>query len=126
LTAFGDTLYIPTGATAATSSVSAASGVAYAVENSSGEQIAVNGSGLASTTAVVSSTADTSGSYYVIDEGETESFTLTVIVTPAADGFYRLQFYGINFNVGSAASADTLQQATPANDFETDYENVDV
>lgn len=125
VTAFGDTIYIPTGATTATSSFTAGSGLAYAIENSSGEQVALNGVGLASTTAAVSSSITASGGYYRIDEGRTESFTLTVELTPLADGFFRAQLYGVNYNVGTAAAADTLQQALPAPDYETDYTNLD-
>lgn len=125
VTAFGDTIYIPTGATTATSSVSAASGLAYAIENSSGEQVALNGVGLASTTTAVSSSIASSGGYYRVDQGTTESFTLTVELTPLADGFFRAQLYGVNYNVGTAAAADTLQKALPAPDYETDFVNLD-
>ena len=125
VTAFGDTIYVPTGATTATSSVTAASGLAYAIENSSGDQVALNGAGLASTTAAVSSSIAPSGGYYRVDEGKTESFTLTVELTPLADGFFRAQLYGVNYNVSTAAAADTLQQALPAPDYETDFLNLD-
>lgn len=125
VTAFGDAIYIPLGATTGTSSVDTDDGLAYAIENSDGNQVALNDAGLASTTAAVSSTASMSGDYYVVNEGSTESFTLTVELTPLADGFFRAQLYGVNFNVGSAAAADTLQQATPTTDFETDYVSLD-
>lgn len=125
VTAFGDTIYIPTGATSATSSVQQ-SGVAYAIEKSDGTQIALNGVGLASTTAAVSSTADTSGGYFVIDEGETETFELSLTLTPTADGFFRAQVHGVNFNVGSASTADTLQTANPQTDFESSFISIDV
>ena len=125
VTAFGNTIYIPTGATIATSSVTGGSGIAYAIENSSGEQVALNDSGLASTTAAVSSSAPKSGSYFRVDEGKTETFTLSVTLTPLADGYFRGQLYGVNFKVGSATTADTLQQATPETDFETTYVDLD-
>lgn len=125
VTAFGDAIYIPTGATIATSSVTADKGVAYTIEDSDGDAIALNGLAKASTTAAVSSTASQSGSYYVINDGETETFTLTVELTPLADGFFRAQLDAVNFNVGAAGSADTHQGANPQTDFETDYQNLD-
>ncbi|MEX0918815.1 MAG: peptidoglycan-binding domain-containing protein [Candidatus Paceibacterota bacterium] len=130
VTAFGDTIYIPFGATTATSSVTAAKGIAYAIENSDGDQIALNGAGLASTTAVVSSSANTEVaggvSYYKVTDGSTETFTLQVTLTPLADGFFRTQFDAVNFNVGTAAAADTHNDATPASGFDSDYLNLDV
>ena len=60
-----------------------------------------------------------------MSENSTESFTLTVELTPLADGFFRAQLYGVNYNVGAAATADTLQQALPTPDYETDYVNLD-
>ncbi len=123
--AFDEDIYIPLGATTATSSVDTDDGVAYTIENSDGDEIMLGGID-GSTNAVVSSTANTSGSYYIVRDGETESFTLTVTLAPNNDGYYRLQLYGVNYNVGAEAAADTMQRAIPAVDFETDYANINV
>lgn len=125
VTAFGDSIYIPTDATIATSSVTTDKGVAYTMEDSAGDAIGLNGTGLASTTHAVSSTASKSGNYFVIQDGETETFTLTVNFVPLSDGFFRAQLDAINFNVGAAGNADTHQGANPQTDFETDYVNLD-
>ena len=124
VTAFEDTIYIPTGATSATGTVTAASGVSYAVENSDGDQVEI-GAAAASSTAAVSSSADKSGNYFVVEDGQTETFTLNVTFTPMTDGYYRGQLDGVNFNVGAAGSADTREVATPQNKYETAYEDLD-
>lgn len=121
--AFGDTIYIPVGSTVTTSTVDTDDGIAYAIENSNGEQIEITGG--AATSAAVSTTADVRNGFYVIEEGETESFTLTIVFTPATDGFYRAQLHGVNFNVGSAGNADTLQEAVPSVDFQTEFVDLD-
>lgn len=125
VTAFGDDVYLPFGATIATSTFDSDDMASYSIEDSNGVGLMLNGGGLASTSAVVSSSADTSGNYYVVEEGTPEEFTLQVTLTPAADGFFRLQLHGVSYNVGSAAAADTLELASPANDFDTDYEDLD-
>ncbi len=126
VTAFEDDMYLPLGATISTSSVDTNDAISYVIENSDGTAQMLNAAGLASTTAAVSSTADTSGAYYLIEEGQTESFTLTVTLTPAADGYFRAQLYGVNYNVTTADNADTMQTATPASDFETDFVDINV
>lgn len=126
VTAFEDDMYLPTGATIATSTVDPDDAIAYVVEDSNGTALMLNDAGLASTTAVVSSDASTSGDYYVVYQGETKSFTLQVTLVPTVDGYYRAQLYGVNYNVDTADIADTLQLASPAADFETDYVNLDV
>lgn len=126
VTAFEDDMYLPTGATISTSTVDTDDAMAYVIEDSNGTALMLNGAGLASTSAVVSTTATESGGYYVVNQGETKSFTLQITLTPAADGYYRAQLYGVNYNVGAGAIADTMQLASPAANFETDYINLDV
>jgi hypothetical protein len=68
------------------------------------------------------STADTSGSYYVIEEGDEETFTFTVVFDPeAADEgeYYRLQLLGVNFN-DAAAAPDQDWDARPESKYRTD------
>jgi len=126
VTAFGDKMYIPTGATIATSSFTAGKGVSYAVEDADGTQLMLNAAGLGSTTAVVASSASLEGAYFMIPKGGTESFTITVSHVSVADGFFRGAVHGVSYNVGAAAVADTLEVSVPAEDFETDYINLDV
>jgi hypothetical protein len=125
VTAFGDDIYVPTGTTIATSSVSGSSGVVYGIEGDDGVLDMLNAAGLASTTAAVSSSASRSGDYFRVREGKTETFELSVTLTPLADGYFRAQLYGINFNVATAGTADTMQLAVPATDFETSLINLD-
>ncbi|MFM2374455.1 MAG: hypothetical protein RLZZ234_450 [Candidatus Parcubacteria bacterium] len=49
------------------------------------------------TTAVLSSTADKINGQYVVREGETETFTLTVTYDPTTAGVYSLLFESLNF-----------------------------
>lgn len=125
VTAFEDDIYIPTTATAATSSVTTNSGVVYTIENSTGVAMMLNGAGLASTSAIYSATASRSGDHYVVNQGDTKTFTFDVTLTPVADGYYRAQLYGVNYNVGSAGDAGTMQLASPATNFETDFLYID-
>jgi hypothetical protein len=97
----------------------AGNGVNFIVEDTNGNQVAdVN---VASTTASLTSTADTDGTRFIVNEGETETFTLTVTYDPATSGFYQVQFYSVNAATSNGnASAAKRQLATPASDFETD------
>ncbi|HQF40785.1 MAG TPA: peptidoglycan-binding protein [Candidatus Paceibacterota bacterium] len=125
VTAFEDDIYIPTTATAATSSVTTNSGVVYTIEDSTGVAMMLNGAGLASTSAIYSATASKSGNHYVVNQGDTKTFTFDVTLTPAEDGYYRAQLYGVNYRVGSAGVANTMQLAVPATDFETSFLYID-
>ena len=64
--------------------------------------------------------------HYVVNQGDgPKTFTLDVTLTPAADGYYRVQLYGVNYKVGSTGNADTMQLAVPATDFETSFLYID-
>lgn len=123
VTAFNDDMYLPFGATT-TASLDTDDAVGYRIEDSDGAEVTVN-DGTGSTTAVVSSSAETSGNYYVVHSGDTESFTLKVTFDPSADGFYRAQLLGVNYNVGAAAIADSTETASPVEDYETEYVDLD-
>lgn len=71
------------------------------------------------TTSSLTSTADLDGSRYLVSEGETETFTLTVEFDPATSGFHKVELYSVNFN-DTNADADTQQLTTPASNFDTD------
>lgn len=126
VTAFEADIFIPFGATIATSSVTTDKGVAFTVEDADGVAVPMNAAGRASSTFAVSSTADTSGNFFQIKEGTTETMTLSVTFTALADGFHRAQLDGINYNVGSAGNADIQQDVNREEDFETDLVDLDV
>jgi peptidoglycan hydrolase-like protein with peptidoglycan-binding domain len=113
VTAFESDLFVAkTGARG----TSISGGVNYTIEDSNG---AVTTSG--TTTASLTSTADTENSLFKVAEGETETFTLTVNYDPATAGFYQLQLYSFNFDNDSADATPSDQQlAVPAEDYETD------
>lgn len=125
--AFESDIYIPFGATVTTTTVDTDDGIAYAIEDSNGTQILLNAAFGASTSADIDSDANTSGSYYVVEQGAgPKEFTLNVDLTAiVTDGYYGLQLVGVNYNVGSADVADVQQLALPANDFDTSSVNID-
>lgn len=65
------------------------------------------------------SDADDDGTYFRVDEGETERFTLTVDFDPATGGFHKVGIHSINFR-DTAGAPNTTQLAIPATDFDTD------
>lgn len=83
----------------------------------------LNGSGIEVTTGVVtqllSSEASRNGNYYVVNESEIETFTLTVRFDPATTGFYNVGLVNLNWN-DTAAVPDIRTNFMPLTDFETD------
>lgn len=90
-------------------------GVNYTIEDASD-------GGSATTTGIVSasltSTADSSGSYFRVRDGQTKKMTLTVVYDPALTSFYQLQLYSLNF-ASSMIAPTTQQRALPTENFET-------
>jgi peptidoglycan hydrolase-like protein with peptidoglycan-binding domain len=112
VTAFDEDLYVDKNA-ARTSALGTA-GVSYLIEDEAG---ATEASG--TSTASLSSTADTENSAFIVREGETETFTLTVNYDPATSGFYQVQI--VSLNTDDDSNVGTSQQmALPASDFESD------
>jgi len=112
VTAFEQDVYIPTTSAAFT----------YQIENAAGTATSTG----FTNSATVESDADTSGAYFVIDEGSTESFTFRVTTNPPAYGEssdYRMQLLTIEFN-DTASAADTTWTASPASDYETGFATV--
>ncbi len=72
-----------------------------------------------SLSASLTSTASKEAGRYKVAEGETETFTLTVVADPVTGGFHKLQLYSVNWN-NTNDDADTQQRALPVEDFETD------
>ncbi len=105
VTAFEDTFYI----SATTTSV-----FDYDIEDGDGTTVSTSSS------AAVSSTATREGDAYRIDEGDTETFTLTVTFDPDVAGYYRVQLNSVDY--GDAAANTTNKAAhsvAPDEDFET-------
>ena len=112
VTAFEQDLFIAKSAAASTTL--GVAGVNYVVEDSAGAAV-----GAGTSTASLSSNATSQGSYFKVAEGETKTFTLTVNYDPATSGFYQVQLHSVAF-AATAVAPTTLQEATPAEDFETD------
>jgi len=73
------------------------------------------------TTAVLTSTADlVSGGRYQVDEGETETFTLTVTLDPSSTGIYGVRLDEVNFNDTNAAGDTVFTVDSSNEDFRTD------
>lgn len=112
VTAFETDLYL--NKTAASGTAMGTAGASFLVEDNSGNAV-----GAGTSSASLTSTADTDGTRFIVNEGETETFTLTVEYDPATAGFYQLQLYSLNFN-NSNADPDTAQRALDESDYETD------
>jgi hypothetical protein len=70
-------------------------------------------------TAALSSTADKDGSFFVIPEGETKGFTLSVSFDPLAAGAYQLQLGALNWAPTPSSVGMKQVQFQPAADFKT-------
>ena len=119
VTAFESDLYV--NKTAATGTTSTSTGVTYRIYDSDNNIAATEVGGLS---AVLTSTADSEGSEFVVRDGETETFTLKVTVNPKTAGFHYVQLYGVNYEFTAAANMEVQQRALPEADFETDSLNI--
>lgn len=104
VTASDEDAYIYNGAASTTHSDTV--GVIYDITGS-----AWAGSGTES--AILTSSASISGSHYVVDEGDTETFTLTVTLDPGANGTYALELESIASDDSTAAGGDTTTTIDP-------------
>lgn len=112
VTAFESDVYIST--SAAAGKMLGTAGVNFQVLTSSGAAAVPS-----SLSGTLSSTADTDGGRYVVNEGETETFTLTVTVDPKTTGFYSVALHSVNYATTNA-NPTTKQLALPQEDFVTD------
>jgi hypothetical protein len=122
--AFDTDIYIPKStqaiaATAAQSTSTVTNGIVYSIENGQDGDAVSEGT----PSATISSSADSNGANtrYIVREGETETFTLSVTVTPAAastGNTYNAQLRAINF-ADSDAVSDTRYEVTPDEDFQS-------
>ena len=113
LTAFENDFYI-----AENAGQSATDGVKYTVQGPSGFT--------ATTSGVLSSTADEDSSgVFVVREGETETFTLSVTVDTDSSGFHRVALNEIFFTTNSDGVTDVQTNlVNPASDYRTGYLNI--
>lgn len=73
--------------------------------------------------AVVRSTADLSNGHYLVEEGETETFTLSVTVDPSRAGTFAVSLEGINY--GEAKGRYRFYEVDQdSRDFWTEYVNI--
>ena len=122
VTAFGEDFYIPFGA--ATTTAQSDEGVSFDFLNSDNDVVNVPS---ASTTANLDSSADEDDGAYVVREGDTESFTLTVDYIPAtlAPVSYKVLLQEVFFRLnGVADSAASGQAALPEADYRTNAVNI--
>lgn len=116
VTAFEQDLYLNKNAVRGTASADA--GVEYLI--ASGGSTVLTGTEAAS----LSSSAGTEGGKFKVAEGETETFTLSVVYDPASSGFFALKLNNINFTDSASGVVFSMQRAIPESDFETDEYNI--
>lgn len=118
VTAFENDLYIDTSAASSTATSGDTDGVYFQVLDANGDPVAA----ATNIDASLSSSADddVQSGHYLVAEGETETFTLTVEIDPSTSGFHKVQLYSVNYDSDGGTTNDTWQRATPASDFETD------
>lgn len=106
VTAFEQDVYIPTDVATATT---------WEVQNQSGTDL----SGTGTSTPILDSTADVDGDYFVVNEGQTETFTLEVTYLPGvANQAARLQLLTVEYAADDVDPTDTWN-ATPLSDYRT-------
>ena len=113
VTAFENDVWI--NKTATQGVVATTSGVNYIVRDSSGVAVATG-----TATAALSATADTDGTQFKVNQGETKTFDLAVTFDPAgaAGQYFTVEVQGVNF--ATAANGTTNHQlALPLSDYQT-------
>ncbi|HWH16441.1 MAG TPA: peptidoglycan-binding protein [Candidatus Paceibacterota bacterium] len=73
-----------------------------------------------SESAIITSTADRENGFYVVQEGETETFTLTVTLNPDAAGTFDVRLDTIRFNDSASFTGSTTYSVGSHSDFRTD------
>jgi len=72
------------------------------------------------TSAVLTSTADSENGFYVVDEGDSETFTLTVTLDPSAAGTFDVRLSSIRFNDEGSLLGSTTFTVANDSDYRTD------
>jgi len=122
VTANGDDVYIPRSVAAgASNTVASANPTAGFVVFTDMANTPVS----ATTSAAVSSSADTSGSFYVVHDGDTETFTVNVTIDPTTAGYYQVGLDRIRFDdTASTATLQTLDVDQTDSDFQTQQQYI--
>jgi hypothetical protein len=116
VTAVEDDFYIVDSAT--TTGV-ATDGIGYTLVTPSGAAAPT------SLSATLSSTGDEDTGVFKVEEGETETFTLTVSVDPAAGGQYRVRLDDVFYTANSAGTGTQIEYSTiPAQDYRTPFQTI--
>lgn len=82
--------------------------------------------GSGTTTATLTSTADENSGVFTVEEGQTETFTLTVTFDPAAAGQYRLTLDEIWASTNTNGITGGVVKLLEETDFRTAYENINI
>ncbi len=115
ITANDSDVYVPqTTIDGGIAGASAVWGVGYSISQGDGKE-----SRPGSRTATLDSTADKSGNFFVINEGETASFTLTAVFDPTVAGMYQLQLGALNWAATPSTVGLKQVQFKPAANFVT-------
>lgn len=69
---------------------------------------------------ILTATAELTGGRYLVEEGETETFTLTVTLDPSAAGTFGVRLDEVNFNDSNAAGDTVFTVDASNDDFRTD------
>ncbi len=125
MTAFGDDFYIPKGVLQGTTLAGqATAGLAYTVYDETGAAVTTSGTESAS---AISSTADTDTGRFVINEGDTETFTATISVatgTITAGHYVRAQLEAVGYDTDTSGNV-TNYDLSPAQDYYTLSDTLD-
>ncbi|MBU0750023.1 peptidoglycan-binding protein [Patescibacteria group bacterium] len=93
-----------------TAGTSSPTGVQFAIEGNTFE---------GSTSTLLTSTARKSGDFYLVREGKTETFTLTVVLDPTTAGTFYVTANGVRFNSEASFTDSTLFEL-PKKGYQTD------
>lgn len=117
--AFEDTAWIELKAASSTDADTSNVGAAFSIEDASDNTGVTLGTTTSPTLSRVSGGSVT-GNFVRLTDGQVATFKLTSYYDAAATGSYRMQLNEIGFNQSSAASANTAQAVTPAEDYQSD------
>ena len=105
VTSFGDTIYLPFGAS---SSTDLTSGVEFSIINTNTNVVVSTGIAIAS----LDMDDDGETNSFKISDGDTQTFTLEVTYDPTVSGSYKLRLDDINFAVTDVATATQTQDVS--------------
>ena len=120
VTAFEDDFYVPFSAASTSVAADTSAGTNYRIEGDSGMPVGPQGTSTLVAGVTNTSGADTAGgSHWVVRDGETETFELSVTYGPNANGSYRAQLMFVNYATSTDTSIVSTHNAAPSEDFET-------